>query len=97
LYQLVYKWCIAQGHIEGSGSDIKFRKKLVLSYDEDAVIHAYQLTPIHLPKRIMEKATIMEFSLGEILEDDEPEEPEREEVKSGKLDLNLKPNLRRVL
>lgn len=97
LYQLVYKWMIAQGFIVGSGKEVKFRGKLVLAYDEESVIRAYQLTPIHLPKRILEKATIMEFSLGESLEEDVPDEPEKEEAKSGKLDLNLKPNLRRVL
>ena len=99
LYQLVYKWLIAQGHIKG-GKAVKYRGKLVLAYDEDAVQKAYHLTPIHIPKRIMEKATIMEFSLDEILTEEEPvsqpaEEPQQQN--GGGLGLNLKAHWRSVL
>lgn len=97
LYQLVYKWMVAQGHIRG-GKTVKFRGKLVLSYDEDAVQKAYHLTPIHIPKRIMEKATIMEFSLDEVLtEEPEPEQKEPEKPKSGGLGMKLNAHWRRVL
>ncbi|MHA2066264.1 MAG: hypothetical protein ACXABY_17980 [Candidatus Thorarchaeota archaeon] len=97
LFQLVTKWMIAQGHIRG-GKQVKYRGKLVLAYDEDAVQKAYHLTPIHIPKRIMEKATIMEFSLGENLcEPDEPEEKGPDPTTGGGLGIKLDTNWRRQL
>ena len=78
LHQLVHKWLIAQGKIKGSGKQVRFKGKKILAYDESAVHKAYQLTPIHVPRRIMEKASIMEFSLPEdnsIQDTPVPEEP----------------------
>ncbi len=97
LHQLITKWMIAQGHIKG-GKTVKYRGKLVLAYDEDAVQKAYHLTPIHIPSRIMEKATIMEFSLGENLcEPDEPVEAEPDKPFSGATGIKLNVNWRRQL
>ena len=97
LHQLITKWLIAQGHIKG-GRTVKYRGKLVLAYDEDAVQKAYHLTPIHIPKRIMEKATILEFSMPENLcEVDEPEEDKPTKPVSGATDIKLDVNWRRQL
>lgn len=97
LHTLITKWLIAQGHIKG-GKTVKYRGKLVLSYDEDAVQKAYHLTPIHIPKRIMEKATIMEFSLGENLcEVDESEQDKPAKPTGGATGMKLDVNWRRQL
>lgn len=75
LYPLVRGWFIqkyGQGQHISLSANIKYRGKVVLPYDEDKQLVAYQSTPIHLPERILEKSIVIEASLVQTEVAEEP-------------------------
>ena len=77
IYPLIKEWMEqTYFHHRTPGMTIlKWNKKMLVPYDEEEVLKAYQACPIHLPERILEKSIVIEASLV----DTQPE-PVQEEV-----------------
>jgi hypothetical protein len=78
LYPLIKDWMERTyfDHKVPDTAHLKWMGKVLLPYDEEEVLRSYQLCPIHLPERILEKSIVIEASLVETAP-----EPVREEVK----------------
>lgn len=65
IYPLVKDW-MERTYFEARVPDtahLKWRGKILLPYDEENILTAYQTCPIHVPARILEKSIVIETSL----------------------------------
>lgn len=66
IYGLVTEWIEQSSLYRRSPvgfTEYRYNDKVILPYDEDEILKAYQSVPIHVPERILEKSIIIETSL----------------------------------
>jgi hypothetical protein len=74
IYPLIKEWMEQTyfHHRTRPDVNLKWNKKVLVPFDEEEHLKAYQACPIHLPERILEKSIVIEASLEHTVVAEEP-------------------------